>query len=191
MSKEKLTLDAIKKDLCRYAEWQLYKKGSPSLGLFVAFLALAVVLGIYLQNVWISMIVLLPAAFFLYKFITECKEHNDQKKTIMSMIDRGEISISVERLSSIHEDYQAKHSAFRDSVKFDAIKKYYFQSSIEWRDPLFDKNYEWSADNYISSTGLGNISLYDDEFYYVCLQDYRDIAYIYPCKIFELDKSLE
>ena len=66
MSKEKLTLNAIKKDLCRYAEWQLYKKGSPSLGLFVAFLALAVVLGIYLQNVWISMIVLLPAAFFYH-----------------------------------------------------------------------------------------------------------------------------
>ena len=119
MSKEKLTLDAIKKDLCRYAEWQLYKKGSPSLGLFVAFLALAVVLGIYLQNVWIPMIVLLPAAFFLYKFITECKEHNDQKKTILSMIDRGDFSISVERLSSIYEDYQAKYSAVRDSVKFD------------------------------------------------------------------------
>ena len=76
-----------------------------------------------------------------------------------------------------------------DSQKF--VKKYCFQSSIEWRDPLFYKHYEWSADSYLSPKGLGDISLYDDEFFYVCLQDYRDIAYIYPCKTFDLDNSLK
>ncbi len=56
---------------------------------------------------------------------------------------------------------------------------------------LFRRHYEWSRDFYISSQGLHNMSTVGDEFYCVFVQGFYDVAYIYPCKRFALDKSLE
>ena len=54
-----------------------------------------------------------------------------------------------------------------------------------------EKHYSWSKDFYLSSKGLENISMKGDEFYFVSLQSHHDIAYIYPCKNFELDENLK
>ncbi len=43
---------------------------------------------------------------------------------------------------------------------------------------------------YVSPKGLENISIEGDEFYYISLQGYPDVAYIYPCKNFILDEKL-
>ena len=83
------------------------------------------------------------------------------------------------------------HLVGRRSNTIKTITLYHFDGGSSWRLPPFDKHYEWSRDFYISPKGLENISIKGDEFYFVSLQAHHDIAYIYPCKNFELDKSLE
>ena len=53
------------------------------------------------------------------------------------------------------------------------------------------KHYDWSKEYNLSSEGLKNISVEGNEFFYVSLQGHPDVAYVYPCKFFELDKGLE
>ena len=47
-----------------------------------------------------------------------------------------------------------------------------------------------TATTVLSSTNY-NISLQGDEFFYISLQGYYNVAYIYPCKLFELDETLK
>ena len=42
----------------------------------------------------------------------------------------------------------------------------------------------------VSCQGLENLSIQGDEFMYIFLQKYPDVVYVYPCKIFALDKAL-
>ena len=53
------------------------------------------------------------------------------------------------------------------------------------------EHYVWSKDYCLSSKGLDNISLQGDEFFYISLRGYYNVAYIYPCKLFELDETLK
>jgi hypothetical protein len=107
-------------------------------------------------------------------------------------LERGEISIGVEKLSSIRqEEIYEPHHIGRRAQTTKTVTFYYFESGIQWREPSIARHYQWSKEYYISSKGLENISISGDEFYYVVLQGNPDIAYIYPCKNFVLDESLK
>ena len=107
------------------------------------------------------------------------------------MIERGDISISTEIFSHIANDViYEPHRAGTRTRTAKTITLYHFNGGSSWRAPFFERYYEWSKEYYISPKGLKNISIKGDEFYLVSLQAHRDIAYIYPCKNFELDKSL-
>ena len=122
----------------------------------------------------------------------EYKEYKTKKAAILSLIERGKISISTETFSHIANDLVYEpHRVFRRAWATKMITLYYFNGGSSWRVPLFAKHYEWSKEYFISSQGLKNISIKGDEFYFVSLQAYNDIAYIYPCKNFELDESLK
>ena len=191
MKKETLTMEAIKSDLIKIVNYQVSNKADWRFSYIVPFTALAIFLGVFTKSVFIGMAVFCVAAYHIARFIIEYKAYKAKKAVILSAIERGEISITTETFSHIANDviYEPHRVGIRaKSTK--TITLYHFNGGSSWRAPLFAKHYEWSKEYYISPQGLENISIKGDEFYLVSLQLHNDIAYIYPCKNFELDKSL-
>ena len=191
MKKETLTMEAIKSDLIKIANYQVSNTANWRFSYIVPFTALAIFLGVFTKSVFIGMAVFCVAAYHIARFIIKYKAYKAKKAAILSIIERGEISISTETFSHIATDViYEPHNVGRRTKSTKTITLYHFNGGSSWRAPLFAKHYEWSKEYYISPKGLENISIKGDEFYLVSLQLHNDIAYIYPCKNFELDKSL-
>ena len=191
MKKETLTMEAIKSDLIKIANYQVSNTANWRFSYIVPFTALAIFLGVFTKSVFIGMAVFCVAAYHIARFIIKYKAYKAKKAAILSIIERGEISISTETFSHIATDViYEPHNVGRRTKSTKTITLYHFNGGSSWRAPLFAKHYEWSKEYYISPKGLENISIKGDEFYFVSLQSHHDISYIYPCKNFELDKSL-
>ena len=192
MKKETLTLESIKSDLIKIANYQMDNKSDWRFTYIIPITALAILLGVFTKSVFIGIAVFCVAAYHIVRFIIEYKEYRAKKSAILSVIERGEISISKETFSHVaREVVYEPHRVGKRSWATKTITLYHFDGGSSWRRPLFSKHYEWSKEYYISSNGLENISIKGDEFYFVSLQSHHDVSYIYPCKNFELDKSLE
>ncbi len=192
MTKETLTLQNITDDLRRVAffglsnvqEWRFFS--------IISVTLLAVMLGIFLKSVWIGIAIFSVAAYHIVRYVMEYRKYRERKKAIANVLDRGDISVSVEKLShvameTIYEPHgHGKHRHTTKEVTF-----FYFLSGGRWRIPNVDKHYVWSKDYYISSKGLENASVGGDEYFYISLQGYHDIAYVYPCKFFVLGSDLK
>ena len=199
MKKELLKLSNIRKDLdlvayctiSNMSDWKLF----PVIGAII----LAVTLRYYLKNLWISVAISLVAIPYLIAYIKDIKKYRAQKKELTDSLDIGDISITVLKLSHIaaetiyephtHRNSRRSRHSHRHSTK--VVKIYHFVSGSSWRVPDVSTHYEWSNQYSLSSQGLENISVSGNEFYYVTLQGYSDISYIYPCKFFELDSELK
>ena len=192
MNKETLTMEGIRSDLTKVLHDQVSNKANWRFSYITPVTALAILAGVLTRNAFIGIAVFCIAAYHIVRFIMEYQEYKKKKRAILSAIERGEISISTEIFShTANEVIYEPHSVGKRSDVTKTITRYYFNGGASWRVPRCAKHYEWSKEYYISSKGLENISLKGDEFYCVSLQKYHDIAYIYPRKNFELDKSLE
>ena len=191
MKKETLTMEAIKSDLIKIVNYQVSNKADWRFSYIVPLTTLAILLGLFTKNILIGIAIFCIAAYHIVRFIMEYKAYKIKKTAILSVIARGEISVSTETFSHIANDViYVPHRVGRRAKSTKTITLYHFNGGSSWRAPLFAKHYEWSKEYYISPKGLENISIKGDEFYFVSLQSYHDISYIYPCKNFELDKSL-
>ena len=192
MKKEKLTLEAIKQDLMKMVGFQLSNKTDWRFSYIVPITLLAVFAGILLKNVFVGLLIFLFAAYHIVRYVIEYRAYSQKKNAVISMIERGEISISNEIFSHIStETVYEPHRVGRRARATKTITVYYFNGGSSWRVPNVDKHYAWSKEYYISSKGLENISISGDEFYFVSLQANHEVAYIYPCKNFEFDVSLK
>ncbi|MGM9641689.1 MAG: hypothetical protein ACI3XI_00630 [Eubacteriales bacterium] len=192
MTKEKITPDAIKKDLLKVANDQISNKADRRLSFIVPITLSAIVLGVVLKNIFVGLLISLLASYHIVLYVIEYKEYRMKKKTVMSLIERGDVSISTEILSHVaHETIYEPHKSIGRTRTAKMITQYHFDGGTSWREPFCAKHYEWSGDFYLSHAGLENISISGDEFFYIALQEHPDIAYIYPCKTFELDASLK
>ncbi len=191
MTKEKITIHAVKQDLTRLALWQQANRAEWRFTYIFPITLIAVLVGIVLKNVLVAGLIFLPALYHIVRYVIDYRAYKAKKSALLSMIDRGDISVSLEKLSHIaketvyepHYHYSSTHSAKEITV-------YYFDGGSSFRVPNFYKHYEWSKEYYISTKGLENISLSGDEFFFISLQDHHDISYIYPCKNFELGGDL-
>ena len=192
MKKEKLTLEAIKQDLMKTVGFQLSNKTDWRFSYIVPITLLAVMIGILLKNVLIGLLIFSIAAYHIVRYVIEYRAYSQKKNAVISMIEREEISISNEIFSHIAtETIYEPHRVGGRALAIKTITVYYFNGGSSWRLPSVDKHYDWSKDFYISSKGLENISISGDEFYFVSLQANHEVAYIYPCKNFELDANLK
>ena len=192
MKKEKITLEAIKQDLMKMVNFQLSNKNDWRFSYIVPITLLAVMAGVLLKNVIVGLLIFAVAAYHIVRYVIEYREHKKSKLAIISLVERGEISILNEVFSHIaNETIYEPHRVGRRARATKVITVYYFNSGSSWRVPNVDKHYAWSKEFYISSKGLENISISGDEFYIVSLQSHHEIAYIYPCKNFELDANLK
>ena len=195
MQKDKLTLANIQNDLDKIAYTNISNVGEWRSSYYIPITILAVMVGVLLKNIWVGLLIFSVAAYHIVMNFMEYKKYAEQKKAIKDVLDRGDISISVEKLShiSVETIYEPHtHSTVRGSHTHATkeVTLFYFESGVSWRVPKVDKHYEWSSECYLSSIGLINISVSGNEFFYVTLQGHHEIAYVYPCKLFELDERL-
>ena len=201
MRKEKIVLGAIKQDLLKIVKFQLLNKSNWRFSYIVPITLLAVTVGTLLKNVFVGLLVFSVAAYHIVRYVIEYRKCKKSKNAIISIIGRGEISVSTETLRHIAREiiYEPHNgwgnfllsSVFAKTHLTKTVTVYHFNGEASWRVPTVDKHYSWSREFYMSSKGLENISIVGDEFFFVRLQNHPDIAYIYPCKNFELDESLE
>ena len=192
MKKEKLMLEAIKQDLLKVVNFQLSNKTDWRFSYIVPITLLAVMVGLLVKNIFVGLLIFSVAAYHILRYVIEYREYKQNKNAVISLIQRGEISIATEKFSHIaKETIFEPHRAGRRSKTIKTITVYYFEGGASWRVPIIEKHYSGSKDFYISSKGLENISIAGDEFFFVRLQNHADIAYIYPCKNFELDVNLK
>jgi len=192
MKKETLSLHNITQDFKTVASLQLSNTTDWRLSFIIPITLISVIIGVILKNAWIALLIFSVAAYHIVRFVIEIKNNAIKKKHIMDVVERADISISIERFNHIAEEtIYEPHTFGKRGESHKIVKYYYFASGISWRVPNVDKHYQWSKEYYISSKGLENISIQGDEFYYISLQEYSDISYIYPCKNFVLDENLK
>lgn len=192
MKKETLLLSYITSDLKTVAKFQMSNVGEWRFSYIIPITLLSVIIGVLLKSIWVALLIFSVAAYHIVRYTIEYRDYSMKKKAVVSAVDRADVSVSVEHLSHINSE--TVYEPHRGRTRGHATKTatyYYFESGSRWRVPSVDKHYSWSKEYYISSKGLENISIKGDEFYLVSLQGYPDIAYIYPCKSFELGGELK
>ncbi|MBQ9806798.1 MAG: hypothetical protein IJW49_09900 [Clostridia bacterium] len=207
MAKETLTHEGIKHDLKKIAEKQISNKADARMVVAIP-ITIIVIFAVFLTGFnWIVLLIsalaFLIALYHYYRFFEDLKTYRYQKKRIMEAIDRSDYSISVQKLSHIATEtvyepfvHQIRMFGGVHAHSTKEIQMFHFVGGDSWRLPgntnsySFYKHYTWSREFYLSSEGLLNMSVAGNEFYFVTLQGEHEISYIYPCKIFTLDKSL-
>lgn len=194
MTKETLTLKGISYDLKKMAEFQI---SIIEEWRFIFILSFAILGVCFIFPKWyiISAASFLACIYHIVRYVIEYKKYIRQIKAIFKMIDRGDICIYLEKFSHKSEEiiYEPHTHLYRKhSHGSRPVELFYFMSGRSWRIPhSIHTHYKWSKDFYITSQGLFNISSVGDEFYYISLNGYYDISYVYPCEQFVLDKSLD
>ena len=190
MKKETLTLANIQSDMRKIAYTQVSNKGDWRMPYVILSLPVVIVSGVVWKSVWLSLAILALCVHNFVKYFVAAREYKLQREAIKNILDRGDVCISVEKLSHIAEDtVYEPHPGRRRVHSTKTVTFYYFTSGGRWRVPR-GEHYEWSSGYRLSSKGLENVSIMGDEFYYISLQGFHEIAYVYPCKYFELDKNL-
>ena len=200
MKKEKITLAAIKQDLLKNIRSMLLVRIEARLLFIIPFTLLALLLYLRTYNVYVSLAVSTFAIYNTVRFVIEYAELKKKKNAVMRIILRGGVSVSTETLSHIaNEDvYEPNVRFFRKIGHWGRTRSsreitvFHFRGGSSWRVPSkLHEHYSWSNELYTTSQGLENISLMGDEFFFVKLQGYPEISYVYPCKNFDLDEYLE
>ena len=192
MNKEKITLEVIKQDMYRLIKWQLAIASEWRLPYVVPITLLSVLLCLIPYSFWIGILVFSVAAYHIVRYWIAVKGFFSQKRAIRDVVTRDDIHVFVEKFShsatkNIHEPHLGPGT---ESGRKD-IWIFCFHSLLSWRDPIFTDLYDWSEEHTIDSRALRYMSHDGDEYFYVSLKEYPDVAYIYPCKFFDLDCSLK
>ncbi len=191
MKKETLKLANIKADLKRMADFYMSNRVDFRLTYIVPIAIIAVMMAVFTKRVWVGLLIFSLSSIEVVRFARDLKAYRNTMRMISAAIDRGDISISVETLSHIaqeviYEPHTASHGnqGYLDETK--TVPFFYFEGGGSWRVPEVQAHYPWSGDYYMSSSGLVNTSTQGEKFFFICLQGYYDIAYVYPCDRFEL-----
>lgn len=196
MTKEKLTLPNIRRDLLAETEKVTFVRDQKLLCLVIPVTAIALIVGILTKKAWIGLAIFALAVYPLVLYVKSCIRHRDEKRAIREAAERGDVSVSVERLASIRRETQdplyysfschpSGHGVRRETIVFN------FESGAEWQLPLYKMYYEWSRELSFRSRGLEEISAPGDEFFRIVLQGHPDAVCYYPCRFFTLGDGLE
>ena len=185
MTKEQLTIDAIRQDLSLVARQRRNNPADWRLQLMGGAVGVAVILWLLVENLWISAAVLSVAVYQIIQYSRESAEYGRKQKRIREQLEQCVVSVSVEVLSHIAMETIEEPHYYRGSRShFQTVKMFYFEGGTSWRVPNVFRHYEWSQEFPFTDQGLDNVSLVGDEFYVIRLQGYDHISYAYPCKFF-------
>ena len=196
MKKETLTLENIKKDLHRVAFNTLSNQEEMRMVYIIPLTIGAIFLGILFNNLLIGLLVFSGVPYHLYYYVIEHKEYKTTQEALMRALDRCNISIDAVKLERVTKEtiYEPHYVGLGHCGRKLATKEitvFYFEAGNRWRVPNVLKHYRWSKEFHLSRQGLENISVEGNEFFYISLQGYPDVVYVYPCKFFELSEELK
>ena len=109
MAKDKLTVESVKKDLLKVAGNAWERKSDRREGYIILPLLLAIGIGIGFRNVWMPMPFILLALYHIIRLIPELREVGEIKKKIREAVDRGDFSVSVDRLATCPAKRSTSH----------------------------------------------------------------------------------
>ena len=189
MKKELVTIDNIKHDLLLSIRSNYVNKSEWRISVAISITLLAIITGFLLKNIWIGLVIFIPALYQIIRYIIAEKKFKRKVRVAEDAVNRGEFIISLETLDKVREEtIYEPHSGYRGRTNLTKdVCFFYFASGIKWRMPRVAKHYEWSKEYYISSEGLNNTSVSGNEFYFVKLESDPKISYIYNSKFFELE----
>ena len=188
MEKDKITLSAVKEDLLKLERFKMGERAKYRLGTIIPFALFSSVIGFGFNNAIVGAVLFAIPAYQIIRLLIEYAKYCRHKKAIRFIMMREDVSISTEVFSHLAEEIVFEPHFVGTRLHLSkVISKYYFKNGIGWREPFGYTHYEWSKNYNVTPKGLENISVSGDGFYYIHLQGNTDIAYIYPCKNFELD----
>lgn len=188
MQKERLTLENIKKDL------RLSTNGGKSdhIERYISGVILTTIISAIfyfaLKMVWFGSASLILTAYFIVNLCQILRKKDYEIKQIGDVDDRLDIAISVEKLSHLSTETETVYVCGK--THFNEVWYLHFSSGASWRIPNAPL-YTWSKEYYLSPTGMKNIAVPGNEYYFVTLQRNGGISYVYPCDFFEPDESLK
>ena len=191
MKKETLTLENIKKDLHRVARSTSSAQEYWRLKYITALPVIAVIVGILLNSLLVGILICSIVPYHLYYYILEQKEYKASQKALEEAFDRCNVSIDKVKLERVVKETVNESQRPYDSVLENENTVFYFESGSSWTVPYVFEHYEWSKEFHLSRRGLENIAVEGNEFFYISLQGYPDVVYVYPCKLFELSEELK
>ena len=102
----------------------------------------------------------------IYLWILDVRERRAKKKALLSALDRGDVSVSVETFSHMAEEtvFEPHTSRHGKAVYTKTICMFYFEGGSSWRVPAVGRHYDWSAEYSLSREGLLNTSVKGNEF---------------------------
>lgn len=187
MEKDKITLSAVKEDLLKLERFKMGERAKYRLCTIIPFALFSSVICFGFNNAIVGAVLFAIPAYQIIRLLMEYAKYCRHKKAIRFIMMREDVSVSTEVFSHIASEWVVEPHFVGTRLNLTrVIRRYYFKSGIGWREALGYTHYEWSENYYVSPNGLENGSLSGDEFFYISLQGEPDIAYIYPCKKFEL-----
>lgn len=195
VKKETVTFENIKADLNKIAdigfesikEWRF----TFIFPLTMASLLLGIASYIAFKNILAGIILFFIPLYHLVRFFISYKEYKIRKKAIARVSKREDISISLECLSHVStEQIYEPYMGFRRVHYMKEVNFLNFRSFKRWRVGTIGTLYEWSEEHYMSGDTVEKTSMPEDEIFFVSLQGFDEIACVYPCKFFVLDKNL-
>ena len=189
MQKERLTLENIKKDLHLSTGGKGTKDVDRYVSVMLSTVLLSVVFYFGLKMVWFGTAALLLAAYFVVRLCLIQMKKDLADKQVEGTDDRLDIAISVEKLSHFSAETETTH--FGGRTHYSEVWWLNFMSGVSWKIPKGGMLYSWSKEYYLSPTGMKNIAVPGNEYYFVTLQRNAGVSFVYPCDFFELDESLK
>lgn len=186
MEKDKITLAALKEDLLKQERFKIREQAKYRILAIIPFAILSSV--VILNAAVLGAILFSVPVYQTIRFIMEYIKYCRRKKAIRFVMMRADVSVSTEIFGHVATETVFEPHFVGTRLNFmKTITKYYFKNGAGWREPLGYTHYEWSKNYYVSPKGLENSSVSGDEFFYITLQSEPDVAYIYPCRNFELN----
>lgn len=177
-TKETMTKQEILADLLT-AEQALNRHGGEAyLYAIIPCTLLAVLVGILLHNLWLTLALAAVAIFHIIRMIPLAARSRMMRRALKEAIDNDKFVITTERLCSIDEQEERANKTTRI---------FRFGSGMSWQIPSLSQHYAWSEVCNMSSDGLDHTSLVGDEFFVVTLNDLPEISYVYNKKLFEYE----
>lgn len=191
MQKETLTIKNVLSDLTIVAEKQMSCAEEWRFTYIIPVTMLAISVGVFFKSLLIGLLIFSFAAYHIFRYVLSLREYKEKRRALSQTMGRGDLCISTEIFSHVaSEQIYEPHTGRRNSHAMKTVTVFHFKAGGSWRMPEVTTHYAWSREFYLSSAGLDNISVEGNEFFRISLLGYHEIAYIYPCKFFELSASL-
>ena len=111
------------------------------------------------------------------------------KKVINRGLERGDVSVSVERFSHVSREWVFERRFSLDLFPdYKRIWFWYFSSGANWRVPEWKMHYRWS-ELAMYTRGLKDLAVQGDEFYMIKLNADPTVKYIYNKKLFVFEEK--